>query len=97
MVRHHMTPEGSVPFTQEEEVEWDIRETAARILTVDRQWFDVRTERNARIARCDWTQLIDTPLTDIQRLAWAVYRQALRDLPSNTSDPFNVIWPEEPQ
>jgi hypothetical protein len=26
MSRHHMTPEGSVPFTAEEEAEWDAME-----------------------------------------------------------------------
>jgi len=28
--------------------------------------------------------------------ARTAYRQALRDLPSNTTDPFNVTWPINP-
>ena len=28
--------------------------------------------------------------------AWQKYRQALRDLPTNTEDPFRVLWPREP-
>ena len=28
--------------------------------------------------------------------AWKTYRQALRDLPSNTSDPANPTWPTKP-
>ena len=28
MSRHHATPEGNIPFTAEEEVEWDAMETA---------------------------------------------------------------------
>jgi len=28
MSRHHMTAEGAVPFTAEEEAEWDAREAA---------------------------------------------------------------------
>ena len=27
---------------------------------------------------------------------WKTYRQALRDLPSNTTDPFNPTWPTKP-
>jgi hypothetical protein len=50
----------------------------------------VRAERNAKLAACDWTQLADAPVDNLQ---WAVYRQALRDLPNSQSDPFNVVWP----
>lgn len=28
--------------------------------------------------------------------AWQKYRQALRDLPSTTEDPFSILWPREP-
>ena len=27
---------------------------------------------------------------------WAVYRQALRDLPEQEGFPFNIVWPEAP-
>jgi hypothetical protein len=29
MARHHMTPDGNVPFTAEEEAEWDVNEAQA--------------------------------------------------------------------
>jgi hypothetical protein len=29
MARHHMTPDGKVPFTAEEEAEWDAKEAQA--------------------------------------------------------------------
>ena len=29
--------------------------------------------------------------------AWKTYRQALRDLPANTSDPINPTWPTKPE
>jgi hypothetical protein len=54
------------------------------------QWAAVRAERNAKLAACDWTQLSDAPADDLQ---WAVYRQALRDLPQTQTDPFNIVWP----
>ncbi len=28
--------------------------------------------------------------------AWQKYRQALRDLPQTTEDPFHILWPREP-
>lgn len=59
------------------------------------RWDDVRAERNARLAECDWTQLPDSPLTTEQRSAWATYRQALRDV-TEQPDPFNLDWPETP-
>lgn len=31
MARHHMTDSGQIPFTAEEEAEWDAREVAAQI------------------------------------------------------------------
>ena len=57
------------------------------------QWAAVRTERNARLIACDWTQLADAPLTELQKSNWVVYRQALRDVPSTQNDPFDIVWP----
>lgn len=57
------------------------------------QWTAIRNQRNAKLAACDWTQLPDAP---VDATAWAAYRQELRDI-TNQPDPFNIIWPEEPQ
>jgi len=43
---------------------------------------EARVRRNAELARTDWTQVADAPLTAAQVQAWAAYRKALRDLPS---------------
>lgn len=56
-------------------------------------WIVLRNQRNARLASCDWTVLSDTPTSTA---AWKTYRQALRDLPANTTDPFNPVWPTPP-
>lgn len=53
---------------------------------------DLRTERNARLAETDYLALSDSTLTDEMR----TYRQALRDLPANTADPANPVWPVKP-
>lgn len=62
----------------------------------DSQWAKIRAERNKRLASCDWTQLVDTPISNIEQADWATYRQALRDI-TNQVDPFNITWPEEPK
>ena len=59
----------------------------------EQQAKSVREERNRRLAACDWTQLADAPVDD---LAWAVYRQALRDVPNQADFPWTVVWPTEP-
>ena len=35
-------------------------------------------------------------MTEEVKQAWLDYRQALRDLPANTSDPSNPVWPYSP-
>ena len=57
----------------------------------------IRSKRNYLLFICDWTQLIDSPLTQQQKNDWATYRQALRDLPQQENlDPNNPIWPLQP-
>lgn len=72
----------------------DMEQDAIDALT-EQQWANVRTDRNARLAACDWTQLPDCPLDNTVQTEWAVYRQALRDITDQT-DPFNITWPQEP-
>ena len=59
-------------------------------------WKELRTERNKRLAECDWVVIratsTDTPIPE----EWKVYMQALRDLPSTTEDPANPVWPVQP-
>ena len=58
----------------------------------------LRGHRDQLLSDCDWTQLPDAGLTQPEKDAWTQYRQALRDLPANTtnSDPALVVWPTPP-
>lgn len=59
----------------------------------------IRSARTSRLSASDWTQVPDAPLTTAQRNSWAVYRQSLRDLPSqyqNETDFANVVFPNPP-
>lgn len=103
-------PNGAVCEAPEgEDVEWleivggqaVVNETTKATVLAQRQmaaasakWDALRAERNKRLTASDWTQLNDSPLKDNQN--WLDYRQALRDLPSNTAYPEQVVWPNEP-
>lgn len=60
------------------------------------KWSSVRSKRDKTLSDCDWTQAADSPLSDAKKAEWATYRQQLRDLPANTSDPANPTWPTPP-
>ena len=53
----------------------------------------VRTQRNKKLADCDWTQLPDS---GADATAWAAYRASLRDLPASDGFPHDVTWPTAP-
>ena len=53
---------------------------------------ELRETRNKLLAKSDWMANSDVTMSD----AWRTYRQALRDLPANTTDPANPVWPTKP-
>ena len=55
------------------------------------EWTRVRNKRNGLLEDTDWRASSDLTLSD----AWKNYRQALRDI-TTQSDPFNITWPTEP-
>lgn len=59
---------------------------------IEAQWAAVRNERNQSLVASDWTQLPDASADTV---AWATYRQALRDVTEQAS-PFNIVWPTVP-
>ena len=56
----------------------------------------LRSERDLKLAETDWVVTKSSETGVAESDAWKTYRQALRDLPSNTSDPFNPTWPTKP-
>jgi hypothetical protein len=53
----------------------------------------LRYWRDGELARTDWTQVADAP---VDKAAWAIYRQALRDLPASNADPRQIELPAQP-
>lgn len=94
MGQHHMTAEGPVPFTPEEEAEWAAAQAEWVANESVRKASEIRFERNSKLTATDWTQVSDAP-TSIKN-KWIAYRQALRDVPQQAGFPTNVQWPVEP-
>jgi hypothetical protein len=59
----------------------------------DRKAAEVRAERNAKLTATDWTQVADAP---VDKSAWATYRQALREVPTQAGFPNTIVWPTDP-
>ena len=87
--------------------EWDeskdgtaltLEEIDAEVIRLNSEVYPLANLRHIRdqlLAETDWTQNPDVP--ESTRTKWVSYRQALRDLPANTSDPANPTWPTKPR
>ena len=53
----------------------------------------VRASRDEKLKDCDWTQVADAP---VDKTVWATYRQALRDVTTQTGFPWTITWPDAP-
>lgn len=74
---------------------WNVIDFSAAELQeiADQKAASARSERNQRLKNTDWTQVADTPVSSAD---WAVYRQALRDVPAQAGFPDSITWPTEP-
>jgi hypothetical protein len=54
----------------------------------------VRQQRTEKLKDSDWTQVADAP---VDQAAWATYRQALRDITAQSSFPWDIQWPTQPE
>lgn len=85
-----------IQFTAEEETARDAEEQAWADGAPARRMADLRLQRDQLLAETDWMGNSDVTMSD----AWATYRQALRDITSQTpSDDSlsNITWPTKPE
>ena len=54
----------------------------------------IREDRNNLLQQTDWTQMPDAP---VDKAAWVIYRQELRDITKQSGFPLEVIWPNRPE
>ena len=80
----------TISLTAEEIAE---REAYERDVLPGLQLEQLRAKRNQLLTETDYLALVDSTLTDEMQ----AYRQALRDLPANTVDPANPVFPTKPE
>jgi len=111
-VEFKFTPEGKevVELTDEQAEQVESSNVALFLVEVNiitftaKRWAEnpesvkasLRPERDRLLAASAWTQLIDSPLDQIARDAWSVYRQDLRDLTDNVDENGEVEFPVQP-
>ena len=85
-----------IQFTAEEEVARDAEEKAWADGAPARRMQQLRDQRNTLLSETDWMGNSDVTMSD----AWTTYRQALRDITTQTpSDDTlsNITWPTKPE
>jgi hypothetical protein len=80
-------------FTDNEDATAAEQEAAYKAMKDAEQAKSVREQRDQKLKDSDWTQIADAP---VDKAAWATYRQALRDIPSQAGFPWQIQWPVEP-
>ena len=78
------------------EIDESLVNAAAAEVAVENAWKALRKERNQLLAETDWEIVKHKELGTNIPAALKSYRAALRDLPANTSDPANPVWPTKP-
>ena len=84
-----------VEMTDEEQADFDARTTAWNNDAPNRRMAELRSKRDLLLAETDWMANSDVTMSD----AWATYRQALRDITTQTpSDDAlsNITFPTKP-
>jgi hypothetical protein len=79
-----------IPLTVEEIAEIEARQALVPALQMEQ----LRAKRDQLLTETDYLGLPDLGGFSAEMTA---YRQALRDLPANTTDPANPVWPTKPE
>ena len=74
---------------------WTVSDKTQDEITAEteREASNVRHQRNELLASSDWTQIADAT---VDKTVWATYRQALRDVTTQSGFPWTVEWPVAP-
>ncbi|OXS23479.1 tail fiber assembly protein [Pseudomonas rhodesiae] len=60
------------------------------------KWQVIRSARDQDLAASDYAAMPDYPMAESNKAAFLAYRQGLRDIPDQGSDPDAVEWPSKP-
>lgn len=77
------------PMTEDEKKQWLGRLTS--------EWRKVRMKRNDLLKETDVESLRQMEVQGFVSVELKEYRQALRDIPQNFTDPLRIVWPSKPE
>lgn len=90
------SPYYKFPYTIEELTEEEIAINREKKRQLD--WIPFREQRDQLLKDSDWTQISDYALvSEEEKVLWAEYRQALRDLPTTYPNSEDIVWPSKPE
>lgn len=72
-------------------------EAAYKARIDDEKATQVRASRDKLLAECDWMAIKAFETNGNIPALWQLYRQALRDVPTQAGFPHNVEWPAKPE
>ena len=83
----------------EDTVQWDVLSLSDEEIAQNNAgaWSGIRHERNELLSETDYIILRAYESGTAVPTEWASYRQALRDLPSTSTDFNSVSWPTKPE
>ena len=93
MTRYKATVNGNVPFTAEEEAQWDKLQADAIANAPKRKLQLIKNIRLQKLQDTDWMSNSDVTMSD----AWKNKRQAWRDIPQNntTEEEYDLLLARE--
>jgi hypothetical protein len=99
----HLINGNPVPMSDADAADHETARQAHIAAATERAMAELRRERNRLIEDVQWRILrhndevsLGVALSEEDITPVRVYVQALRDLPANTDDPFNPVWPTKP-
>tara|TARA_B100002019_G_C21130656_1_gene528109 strand:+ start:627 stop:920 length:294 start_codon:yes stop_codon:yes gene_type:complete len=95
MTRYRLADGKRIQFTAEEETARDVEEQAWADDAPNRRMTELRRQRNVLLAETDWMANSDVTMST----AWKNYRQALRDITTQTPTDdalSNITFPTKP-
>ena len=77
---------------------WNVLDKSEEVIEHDTliKAMQVRKERDALLAECDWVTLKAADTNTSVDDDWAAYRQSLRDVTTQDGFPYTVTWPTKP-
>ena len=99
MARYKLRDGERIPLTTEEEAARDAEEQAWNDDAPNRRMIELRRQRDVLLAETDWIVIKARESNATVPSAWKTYRQALRDLTTQTPTDdalSNITFPEKP-